>query len=125
MDCHHGRKVLDYDGLQIPPECPQCGGIMRPEVVLFGEALPTRALERLEAVLAEGVDVVLSVGTSSVFPYIAGPVVWAAQSGIPTVEINPGDTPVSALVDHRLRMCAAEALPELWRRMRPRDPAED
>lgn len=125
MDCHHGRKVLDYDGLQIPPECPQCGGIMRPEVVLFGEALPTRALERLEAVLAEGVDVVLSVGTSSVFPYIAGPVVWAAQCGIPTVEINPGDTPVSALVDHRLRMCAAEALPELWRRMRPRDPAED
>ena len=40
MACHHGRKVPDYAGLQIPPECPHCGGIMRPEVVLFGEALP-------------------------------------------------------------------------------------
>lgn len=125
MECHHGRKVADYAGLQIPPECPHCGGIMRPEVVLFGEALPARAMERLEAVLEQGVDAVVSIGTTSVFPYIAGPVVWAARLGVPTVEINPGDTMVSGLVDHRLRMCAAEALPELWARMHPRDPAED
>lgn len=125
MACHHGRTVADYAGLQLPPECPQCGGIMRPEVVLFGEALPVRAVERIEAVLAGGVDVVLSVGTSSVFPYIAGPVVWAARQGVPTVEINPGETPVSGLVEHRLRMDAAEAMPALWRLMHPRDPAED
>ena len=125
MACHHGRKVHDYAGLQIPPECPQCGGIMRPEVVLFGEALPERALERLESVLEQGVDVVVSIGTTSVFPYIAGPVVWAARQGVPTVEINPDDTTVSGVVDHRLRMCAAEALPELWRRMHPAEPAED
>ncbi|MDI3514898.1 MAG: NAD-dependent deacetylase [Rhodocyclaceae bacterium] len=125
MACHHGRKVHDYAGLQIPPECPQCGGVMRPEVVLFGEALPGHALERLEAVLEQGVDAVVSIGTTSVFPYIAGPVVWAARQGLPTVEINPGDTMVSGIVDWRLRMCAAEALPELWQRMHPRDPAED
>ena len=125
MACHHGRTLPDYAGLALPPECPQCGSVMRPAVVLFGEALPTRAVERIEAVLAQGLDAVLSVGTSSVFPYIAGPVVWAAQRGVPTVEINPGETPVSALVTHRLRMCAAEALPELWFRMHPRDPAED
>lgn len=125
MACHRGRKVLDYAGLQIPPECPLCGGIMRPEVVLFGEALPERAVVRLESILAEGVDAVVSIGTTSVFPYIAGPVAWAARQGLPTVEINPGDTTVSRIVDHHLRMCAAEALPELWRRMHPPDPAED
>ena len=125
MDCHHGRKVPDYAGLQIPPECPQCGGIMRPEVVLFGEALPERALASLESVLEQGVDMVVSIGTTSVFPYIAGPVVWAARQGVPTVEINPDDTTVSGVVEHRLRMSAAEALPELWRRMHPPEPAED
>jgi NAD-dependent deacetylase len=125
MACHHGRQVPDYAGLQIPPECPHCGSIMRPEVVLFGEALPDAAINRLEHVLAEGVDAVVSIGTTSVFPYIAGPVVWAARAGVPTIEINPGDTTVSAIVDYRLRMGAAEALPELWRRMHPRDPAED
>ena len=67
----------------------------------------------------------MSIGTSSVFPYIAGPVVWAARQGVPTVEINPDDTMVSKIVDHHLRMCAAEALPELWRRMHPAEPAED
>ena len=125
MDCHHGRRVPDYAGLQIPPECPHCGGLMRPGVVLFGEALPDAAIDRLEHVLADGVDAVVSIGTTSVFPYIAGPVVWAARRGVPTIEINPGDTAVSRIVDHRLRMRAAEALPELWRRMHPCDPAED
>ncbi len=98
---------------------------MRPEVVLFGEALPERALASLESVLEQGVDMVVSIGTTSVFPYIAGPVVWAARQGVPTVEINPDDTTVSGIVDHQLRMSAAEALPELWLRMHPRDPAED
>ena len=98
---------------------------MRPDVVLFGEALPPRAIERLEHVLQGGIDLVVSIGTTSVFPYIAGPVVWAAHAGVPSVEINPGDTEVSHLVDHRLRMGAAEAMAELWQRIHPHEPAED
>ncbi len=125
MSCRQGRRVEDYAGLSIPPECPRCGGILRPDVVLFGEALPELAIERLESVLSQGMDAVVSIGTTSVFPYIAGPVLWAARQGVPTIEINPGDTTVSAIVDHRLRMCAAEALPALWRRMHPAEPAED
>lgn len=124
-ECTHGRKVPDYAGLQIPPECPRCGGFMRPDVVLFGEALPPRAIERLEHVLQGGIDLVVSIGTTSVFPYIAGPVVWAARAGVPSVEVNPGDTEVSHLVDHRLRMGAAEAMAELWQRIHPHEPAED
>ncbi len=124
-ECPHTRSVPDYAGLQIPPACPLCGGLLRPDVVLFGEELPARALARLEAVLAQGVDLVVSIGTTSVFPYIAGPVRWAAACGVPTIEINPGDTEVSAIVDLRLRLPAAAALPELWRRMHPAEPAED
>ena len=124
-ECPHTRSVPDFAGLQIPPPCPLCGGVLRPNVVLFGEELPPRAIERLEAILANGLDLIVSVGTTSVFPYIAGPVVWGYRTGVPTVEINPGDTDVSPIVDHRLRMRAAEAMPELWRRMHPADPAED
>ena len=124
-DCMQERKVPDYAGLQIPPECPRCGGTLRPDIVLFGEALPPRAIERLEHVLEGGLDLVISIGTSSVFPYIAGPVVWAARKGVPTVEINPGDTEVSRFVSYRLRMTASAALHDLWYRTHPHEPAED
>lgn len=124
MECPHSRSVPDYSGMQIPPLCPVCGAIMRPDVVLFGETLPERETVRLEAMLASGVELVVSIGTTSVFPYIAGPVWWARQAGVPTIEINPGDTEVSHLVTHRLKMRAAEAMPEIWRRMHPPEPAE-
>jgi NAD-dependent deacetylase len=114
--CASERRVPDYAGMDVPPKCAGCGGLVRPRVVLFGEMLPEAAIERLYQVLGEGVDLVLTIGTTSVFPYIAGPVVQAAQAGVPTVEINPGDTEVSHLVRHRIRERAAVVLPELLKR---------
>ena len=117
VDCGSERRVPDYAGLEIPPSCAHCRGLVRPRVVLFGEMLPEDAVDRLYAVLEEGVDLVLSIGTTSVFPYIAGPVLQAARMGLPTVEINPGTTEVSHLVRYRIRERAAEALPELVSRL--------
>ncbi|ATE61414.1 NAD-dependent deacylase [Thauera sinica] len=124
-ECPHARSIPDFAGMQIPPSCPVCGGMMRPNVVLFGEELPARGIERLEGILASGLDLVVSIGTTSVFPYIAGPVVWAYRNGVPSIEINPGETDVSPIVTHHLRTRAADAMPELWRRMHPSEPAED
>ncbi len=59
---------------------------------------------------------VFSVGTTSVFPYIAEPVRMAAQHGIPTAEINPDITRVSHLVDVKLSMRAAPALDAIWQK---------
>jgi NAD-dependent deacetylase len=115
--CGAERRVDNYDGLKIPPSCEQCKGLVRPRVVLFGEMLPEAAIDRLYAVLGQGIDLVLSIGTTSVFPYIAGPVEQAARLGAATVEINPGDTEVSHLVRYRLRERAAVALPEILRRL--------
>lgn len=123
-ECPHARNVPDFSDMMIPPACPLCGGVLRPDVVLFDEMLPAREIVRLEGVLSHGVDLVVSIGTTSVFPYIAGPVWWAREVGVPTVEINPGDTEVSAIVMHRLAMRAAEAMPEIWRRLYPGEPAE-
>jgi NAD-dependent deacetylase len=115
--CGREFSVQDYGGMEIPPTCHDCHSMVRPEVVLFGEALPMRAVQRLIAVLDRGVDLVFSIGTTSVFPYIAEPVFDALRRGIPTVEINPGESRVSDEVDFRLRMGAAVAMSEIRRRL--------
>ncbi|MDR0717270.1 MAG: NAD-dependent deacylase [Azoarcus sp.] len=117
--CGHRREVADYAGLALPPPCPGCDRPLRPDVVLFGEMLPQPALAQLARVMEEGPDVVVSIGTTSVFPYIAHPIWWARQNGVVAVEINPGDTEVSAIVSHRLKMGAAQALTALWARLHP------
>ena len=112
-ECKRQWWVKDYAHLQVPPRCDDCHGAVRPRVVLFGEALPPRALERMEAAMREGVDLVMSIGTTSVFPYISGPVVHAARMGVPTIEINPGETEVSSVVGVRIPERAAVVLPRL------------
>jgi len=114
--CGWRDEVADYAGLDIPPVCPSCGEIVRPDVVLFGEMLPYDKLDLIMDAWDSGVDMVFSIGTTSVFPYIAQPVVHANRRRIPTVEINPGDTEVSMYIDYHIRAGAAEALDEIWRR---------
>ena len=81
----------------LPPRCPHCGGLARPGVVWFGEAIPAEALR----VASEAVDcdVFLAVGTSSVVYPAAGLIGAAAARGAYTVEINPDATPATGGVD--------------------------
>src|SRR5574343_1954233 len=108
--CLYEEAAGDMGGREIPPRCPACGGILRPKVVLFGEALPEDEMDRFIDAFQEGFDIVFSIGTSSTFPYIVQPVVFAASSGIPTVEINPARTQLSDTVDFYLPLGAAEAM---------------
>lgn len=110
LDCDYRETVSDYAHLGGVPACPACRGRLRPAVVLFGELLPEQAVSTLERELARGFDLIFSVGTSSLFPYISAPVFDAQRQGIPTVEINPGQSEISAACRYRLRMGAAEAL---------------
>lgn len=112
--CHYRDTVADYATLATLPRCPQCGDVVRPDVVLFGEMLPQNKLRALSDELDKGFDVVFSVGTTAVFPYIAGPVVAAKHSGIPTVEINPAKTDLSDVVDVRLATRAAQTFDAIW-----------
>lgn len=116
-ECDYRVGVDSYAELEIPPRCPECGELVRPDVVLFGEALPRAALERLALTLESGVDLVVVIGTTPVFPYIAAPVVHALRAGVPTVELNPGDSVVSDMVDHHVRLGARRGLEEIWERL--------
>ena len=121
--CAWETVVEDYAGLQSSlgtseapraPACPECGQLVRPRVVLFGEMLPTRAVERLSAELQRGFDLVVSIGTTSAFPYIAEPVVLARKRGATTIEINPGRTEVSDIVDLHIPARAKPTFEALW-----------
>lgn len=111
--CDWRETVDDYEGFPELPTCPTCGAVIRPEVVLFGEMLDGQKLHALQTGLAMGYDLIFSVGTSSLFPYIAMPVVEGRHHGALTVEINPGDTEVSRAVHHKIRAGAAETLDAL------------
>lgn len=115
--CDFEESVADLSGHQLPPLCPACGSVLRPKVVLFGEALPEAAMAHFLDALDAGFDMVFTIGTSGVFPYIAEPVVWAAQNGIPTVEINPLPTRLSPLIDYHLTLGAAEAMAAIMARL--------
>lgn len=114
MGCGDKQTVPDYSALEMPPRCQKCDGMLRPEVVLFGEMLPGEALEHYYREINQGFDLVFSIGTTSVFPYISGPVVDSARKGVPTVEVNPGQSEVSGVVQERLRLKAADVLTRLW-----------
>jgi len=95
----------------LPPRCP-CGGLLRPGVVWFGEALPQDALSQAFEAAARA-EVFLLVGTSAiVYPAAALPGMARGRGGR-LVEINPEPTPLSAAAHVSLRGLAGELLPEL------------
>jgi NAD-dependent deacetylase len=114
-------EVADYSGLEIPPLCEKCGAVIRPKVVLFGEPLPYDQCQILMRELATGFDIYFSVGTTSVFYYIAEPIRNANAQGKPTIEINPDETEVSDIVDIKIPMGAAEALDTMWKQYNGKD----
>lgn len=96
---------------QLPPKCA-CGGLLRPGVVWFGEALTVIVLERaFEA--AKRAQVFLVVGTSAVVHPAASLPLVAKQAGARLVEINLEETPVSAVADASFYGKAGELLPAL------------
>ena len=119
LRCGERQQVDSYAGLDLPPRC-HCGGTRRPEVVLFGEMLPSEQVDRYDRALSSQPDLVFSIGTTSVFPYIAAPVADTARRGGCVVEINPGESEVSALAQFRWRCGAATACQALARTVRLR-----
>lgn len=113
-DCGFKLTVKDYSALKIPPHCQKCEGVMRPDVVFFGEYLPPEKLKVLQRELSRGFDIYFSIGTTSVFPYIQQPIIYAKSKGRPTVEINPSDTEISSIVDIKISNTAVKALDSIW-----------
>ena len=101
------REVLP----EVPPRCPHCGGLARPNIVWFGESL--RESDITAALQATACDVFLTVGTSAVVYPAAGLLHEAKARGAFTAEINPDVTAASDAVDIALQAGAEAVLPRI------------
>jgi len=112
---HHYQANLNNDdfwNVSEPPVCQNCGSLIRPTVVWFGEALPEEALDSAWQLISEA-DVVLSVGTSTLVQPAASLPFEALSLGIPVVEINLHPTPLSDQAPFMLQGKSGEVLPQL------------
>lgn len=100
------------DSDDVPPHCPVCDGLLRPDVVWFGESLPASALRAAEQA-ATTAEIFFSIGTSAlVYPAAELPFT-ALRAGATVVEINPQPTPLSPHVTFSLNGPAGVILPRL------------
>jgi NAD-dependent deacetylase len=98
-----------------PPSC-RCGGLIRPDIVWFGEPLPEEPWQRaVEATVAA--DVMVVVGTSAIVYPAAGLPDLALSRGTSVIEVNPESTPLSTSATITIRESASRALPGLLQRL--------
>ncbi len=94
--------------LPLPP-CPECGEILKPGVVMFGELLPATAIERAQALAAEA-GLLLVVGSSlEVHPVAGLPGDTLAAGGVLAI-VNRGSTPWNSRADLVLDAAAGATL---------------
>jgi NAD-dependent deacetylase len=107
--CGSSREDRTLPFPELPPRCDACGGLLRPGVVWFGEALPEEAIARALAA-AEACDLMLVVGTSAVVYPVAYLPQLAKSAGAYIIEVNPAETPLTALANESWHGKAAEVL---------------
>jgi NAD-dependent SIR2 family protein deacetylase len=99
---------LDFSGFVVPP-CPHCGGVLKPDVVFFGENVPRERVAAAGAALDQA-DAVLVVGSSlmvySGFRFVQA----AARAGKPAAAVNLGRTRADPLLTLKVERSCAEAL---------------
>ncbi len=102
--------------LEVEPPVCHCGGLIRPDIVWFGEPLPDEPW-RQSVEATEAADVMVVVGTSAIVYPAAGLPDLALSRGTVVIEVNPEPTPLSRNATICIRESASQALPELLERL--------
>lgn len=110
VDCNRRYEINEIPDSDIP-RC-SCGGMIRPDVVLFGDLLPADALNE-SIYAARNCDLFMSIGTSALVQPAASLPIEAKNYGAYVVEINFEKTVISSLVDVSIPGKSGEILPEL------------
>jgi NAD-dependent deacetylase len=116
VSCGRSCPPLNVEPTAQEPARCECGGLVRPSVIWFGEMLDADLMERATNA-ATDCDVFISVGTGAeVYPAASLPLV-AADNGAYVVEVNPVKTVISDRVDESIRGRAGTVLPALVGRL--------
>jgi NAD-dependent deacetylase len=110
-ECRFQKEDYSVPLPGLPPRC-ECGALLRPGVVWFGEGLDPEVWDNAQQAACSA-DVLLVIGTSAVVYPAASLAPLARRSGALVIEINPDETPISASVDYALRGPSGEVLPQL------------
>jgi NAD-dependent deacetylase len=102
----------------VPPHCPSCGGLLRPDIVWFGENLPEEAF-RTAMAAAKQCDLFFSIGTSGQVEPAASLPRLAADHGATVVTINLEVAEVASLKRYNFNGKAGEILPAIVRKAWP------
>ena len=113
-----GTVITNWpDTGDVPPKCPNCGGLLRPDVVWFEEPMPEAEMQQALAASTH-CDIFLSIGTSTVVYPAASLPYEALRGGAAVVEINPQPTPFTPEAHFVLTGSAGSVLPALLDRLR-------
>ncbi|RJP74192.1 MAG: NAD-dependent deacylase [Candidatus Zixiibacteriota bacterium] len=121
LDCGREYALAEAEAAlekELPPRCGECGGVLRPGIVFFGEMLPARAVDEAHD-LARRARLLLVIGSSLVvYPAAQIPLI-AKTSGARLALVNDEPTPADDLADWIVRGKAGEVMPELVREKPP------
>ncbi|WP_200819002.1 NAD-dependent protein deacetylase [Caballeronia telluris] len=110
---------LDFAAFDVPA-CQLCGGVLKPDVVFFGESVP-RALVDDAARALEAADAMLVLGSSLMVYSGYRFAEWAHRAGKPIAAINIGRTRADALFAVKAEQPCAAALGALIERLDARE----
>lgn len=113
ISCRKFKEIVE----ELPPKCDFCGGLVRPDVVWFGEMLPEDAL-RFAFQKSKESDIFLCIGTSAVVYPAAQLPVEAARNGSKLIIINPEETEISPFAAFHVFEKSGEYLPALVRALK-------
>lgn len=100
------------------PTCQTCRGLLRPNVIWFGESLDPDLLEQAQQASIRS-DLFLVIGTSAVVQPAASLPYLAAERGAEIFEINPRTTPITSLAAYHFPAPAGKILPKLMQEAYP------
>ncbi len=103
--------VEDWTGFRVP-DCPDCGGVLKPDVVFFGESVPRHRLDAAEAWCSAAEALVVAGSSLTVMSGLRFARLMA-RAGKPVVVINHGATRADELADIRLDIPVGQALASL------------
>lgn len=120
LSCKTKQDLREIPEDERPPVCPECFDSMRPNVILFSEAMPMQAVYEAQE-KAQSCDVCLVVGTSAlVYPAAELPLI-AKVADAKIIEINPEETGLTEQADLSIRGKAAEIVPQIFVEKNPND----